>query len=336
MWKTHRPHVIIAKFPGNATCAVTTSWDDNDKDNMKIASVLDSFGLKGTFYIDFSDAKEHLSDSQIRELSGKHEVGSHTWSHADMRSCDESKIQSELTESRKVLEDTTGDRIFGLAYPYGHHTYVAGKIAKECGYIFARTTELGHVNFPPPDHYSWGVSYYALKRSGLPKKLISRHTISRTALVYLFNMTSKSSDLALKLLEKAMLREGVWHIYGHADEVIQPVHNEELIRICRHVAGQKHVWYTTNSNLFLNEIVKTRVSIRETQHDSKSVFTVTVVPPREPYLKNAPVPLRLLKPTGWGANFQFEVKSKSCEVGRSSEHVWIDLFDDEAELEVAP
>jgi hypothetical protein len=153
--------------------------------------------------------------------------------------------------------------------------------------------------------------------------------------VYLFNMTSKSSDLALKLFEKAMLREGVWHIYGHADEITQSIHNEELIRICRDVAGQKRVWYTTNSNLFLNEIVKARVSIKETQQHNKSVFTVSVVPPREPYLKNVPVPLRLLKPMGQGADLQVEVKGKSYEVGRSSEHVWIDLFDDEAELEIA-
>jgi peptidoglycan/xylan/chitin deacetylase (PgdA/CDA1 family) len=336
MLRTNRPHVLIAKFPKNAKCAVTSSWDDNDKDDMEIARMLDSLNIKGTFYIDFSNAKSQLTDSQIRTLSERHDVGSHTWSHADMRLCEEDKIRSELLESKRYLEGVTGHSVLGLAFPYGHHSHLAGKIAQECGYLFARTTELGHVDFPPSDPYSWAVSCYALKREGRPKKLISRHSISKTALVFLYNLTSKSGDLALKLFEKAKLRGGVWHIRGHADEVLQPVHREEFLKICRNLAGQEDVWYTTNSDLFQNEAVKGRVHIDETERGNRFVFRVSTTPPRETFLGNAPAPLRVVKPPGWNANFQVEVKSTRFEMGRSHEHVWIDLFDNEAQIEVTP
>ena len=283
-----RPVLSVAKFPSDARCAVTSSWDDNDKDNMEIARMLDSLNLKGTFYIDFSNAKEQLSDAQIRCLSEKHEVGSHTWSHTDMIHSAESTIRKELLESKKVLEKITGHQILGLAYPYGHHTQSAGKIAEECGYLFARTTKAGCVDFPPFNPFSWAVSYYAFKRSGMPRKLISRHTISRTALVYLSNLTSKSGNLAMKLFEKAKVREGVWHIYGHADEIKQAAQKEEFLSICQNVTGKDDVWYTTNSGLFLNEIVKGRVRINEARNGDRFVFRVVVTPAQGPTPRKCP------------------------------------------------
>jgi len=336
MFTGSRLHLSVAKYPRNAKCAVTTSWDDNDIGNMEIAQTLDSLKLKGTFYIDFSDAKDQLSDSQIRTLSEKHEVGSHTWSHPHVRLCDSQTIRREMLESRKRLEMITGHQVLGLAYPYGHHSRLAEKIAEESGYLFARTTEQGHVDFPPPDPYSWGISYYAVKRSGRPKRFLSRQTFSKTALVYLTNLTSKSGHLALKLFEKAIVRQGVWHVHGHADELQQAAHRNEFLDICQTVAGREDVWYTTNGNLFLNEIVKERVHLSERQHDDLFHFNVTVVPPRERYLENAPAPLRLTRPAGWDADFQIDVKCKHFEMGRSSRHVWIDIFDNEAQIEAAP
>ena len=331
-----RPQLFVAKFPGNASCAVTSSWDDNDSGNMEIAQTLDSMNLKGTFYIDFSNAKDQLSESQIRTLSQRHEVGSHTWSHPDVRVCDDHMIRREMVESRKRLEGITGNRVLGLAYPYGHHSRLAQRIAEESGYLFARTTEQGHVDFPPPDPYSWGISYYAVKRYGRPKRFLSRQTFSKTALLYLTNLTSRSGHLALKLFEKATARQGVWHVHGHADELQQPANRSEFLDICQTVAGREDVWYTTNGNLFLNEIVKERVHIAERQHGDRFKFNVSVAPPRQGYLENTPAPLRLMRPAGWDADFQIDVKCKRFEMGRSSRYVWIDVFDNEVEIEATP
>jgi peptidoglycan/xylan/chitin deacetylase (PgdA/CDA1 family) len=334
MFATNRPRLLVAKFPKNARCAVTSSWDDNDRGNMEIARILDSLNLKGTFYIDFSNAKDQLSDSQIKTLSERHEVGSHTWSHADMRLSDERKIRRELIESRRHLEKIMGRPVLGLAYPYGHDSPLARKIARESGYLFARTTDLGHVDFPPSNPYSWGVSYYALKRSGRPKRILSRQTISKIALVYLVNLTSKSGDLAMKLFEKARQRQGVWHIYGHADEVQLPEHNSEFLNICRNVAGREDVWYTTNSMLFLNEIVKGRLHCSETQRDNRFLFRVSVRPPLETITTSTPMPLRLLDPAGSNTSFQVDVRSKRFEMGRSLGQLWVNIFANDAEIEV--
>ena len=43
------PHLQIARFPRNAGYAVTTSWDDNDSENLEIMKILDYFKMKATF-----------------------------------------------------------------------------------------------------------------------------------------------------------------------------------------------------------------------------------------------------------------------------------------------
>src|SRR4051812_36730612 len=67
---------------------VTTSWDDGDPGDLRLAEELAEFGLHGTFYLcrEFN-GRPRLSDAQIRELAAIPgvEVGSHTLTHPDLR-----------------------------------------------------------------------------------------------------------------------------------------------------------------------------------------------------------------------------------------------------------
>ena len=60
---------------------ITTSWDDGHPLDLRIAELLNEFGLTGTFYIARDYLPERLSDAQVAALSKRHEIGAHTLTH---------------------------------------------------------------------------------------------------------------------------------------------------------------------------------------------------------------------------------------------------------------
>jgi len=335
MLETDEPNLQVARFPKNATCAVTTSWDDNDDANMEILRILDSMGLKGTFYVDPGNPGARwavgngLTESQLRKLAKDNEVGSHTWSHRNLRQCDANVLREELTRSKEYIQSITKCPVLGLAYPWGEHSLTVQRAVQECGYLFARTVDEGSTTFPPLSPYVWGVSVQALARPRL---------LSRKAHIYVKNLASDWCKLALKLFERARRTTGVWHLFGHASEILRkPGLKDDLLQVFRYVACREDVWYTTNGMLFLNEMVRRGVRISRSRHDGNLVFRVEArfSPETLPY--EIQVPLRLVVPADWADGFNVEVTAAGSgrfAMGRAMGQTWIDLFGSGVKIEV--
>ena len=72
------------RFPGGKTKAVTFSYDDGCREDLKTVQVLDKCGMKGTFNINTAGVLTdttgfHMSEDEIREniLEKGHEVAVH-------------------------------------------------------------------------------------------------------------------------------------------------------------------------------------------------------------------------------------------------------------------
>jgi len=329
------PRLEIAKFPRNALCAVTTSWDDNDAANMEISHILRSMDLKGTFYVDPGNPRakwamgDGLTEFQLRELDATNEIGSHTWSHKNLRDCRVNVLREELAGSKRYLELTIGKPVLGIAYPWGEHSPEAQRVAQECGYLFARTVEEGCTEFPPSNSFAWGVSIQALARPRI---------LSRKARKYVRYLTSDWPTLALKFFEKARRTNGVWHLFGHASEVLRdPVLKSRFLEICRYVANRDDVWYATNGMLFQLEMMKKNTQITQNCHDSRIDFTIRVAHTKERALLNMPLPLYLIIPRQWNNGLTVGITtspSGAFEMGRLPGRIWLDISAQEAKLEL--
>jgi len=328
----NRPELRTAKYPGNAACAVTTSWDDNDSHNLEILEILNSVEMKGTFYISPGKSRDiGLTDSQLQTLAATNEIGSHTWSHVNVRRCDVNTLKTELKDSKEYIEKITGSHVHGIAYPWGEYSPKAERMVREHGYLFARTVEEGTLKFPPPNPYTWGVSVQALPRPRL---------LSRRAHIYFRNLASDWRELAKRLFNRALRTESVWHLFGHAWEIVdRPCLKEDLQEILRKVAGREDVWYATNGMLFLNEMTRRTAEISEQQEGSRSIFRVQV-PSSLALSRRVGVPLRLIVPEYWNGRFSVEVTvadSGAFRTGRrSSNEVWLDILGEKARIEVRP
>jgi peptidoglycan/xylan/chitin deacetylase (PgdA/CDA1 family) len=189
--------------------------------------ILDSMNMKGTSYVDAGNprwANNGLSDSQLRELASRHEVASHTWSHPDMRRHSMRVVREELSRSKDYFENAIRRPVLGLAYPFGQYTDGSARIAKECGYLFARTTNEGITTFPPPNPHMWGISVSICDKSlRFLWKMTSRRTIlSPLGRLYATNLAWNWRKLTPRLFKKVQLSNGVLHIFGHASELLRP------------------------------------------------------------------------------------------------------------------
>ena len=98
-----------------------TSWDDGYLLDLRIADLLDRYGVKGTFYV--CPAAQHttemLSKDQIKELSSRYTIGAHSMTHPKLTQIPPQESVKEIRASKQWVEETTDKSCTTFCYPYG-------------------------------------------------------------------------------------------------------------------------------------------------------------------------------------------------------------------------
>ena len=107
---------------------------------------------KGTFFVLgwIAQRLPHL----VREIRSRgHEVASHGYYHKLCIECSYDDLKTDLIDSKTVLEDIIGDRVYGYRAPSFSINDDILKIIKECGYLydsslnsFAMNSRYGHLD----------------------------------------------------------------------------------------------------------------------------------------------------------------------------------------------
>src|SRR5438552_15378000 len=126
----------------NRPLAVTTSWDDGHSLDLRTASLLCEFGMRGTFYVTFNNpGKPDITPAEIRELFAMGmEIGSHTLSHRILTRVPANEIFRELEESKRRLEDIVSAPVRAISYPLGYTNRAVLAAWRRAGYRLGRTT----------------------------------------------------------------------------------------------------------------------------------------------------------------------------------------------------
>jgi len=121
-----------------------------------------------------ADFFDGMSADQLRRLASHPlaTIGSHTVSHPFLTSCSDEQLMSELRESRRFLEETTGEPAELFAYPTGDYDRRVLDAVASSGYRSAfalDSRKLGHFRFEIPRVGIYGASpaYLSAKLSGL-------------------------------------------------------------------------------------------------------------------------------------------------------------------------
>jgi len=238
---------------------VTTSWDDGDVLDVRLADLLTRYGIRGTFYITKEYRPERLSDEQIRSIAGAHEIGTHTLTHPDLRFLSEEEAGKEILGGKQWLEELLSSEVSMFCYPRGHYNAAISSAVKEAGFRGARTTELGSIALPSnpfdlkttiqiypfplrklnKDQYCWGrlLEPYRQRATGL-----------RALGVSTFAMRSWLST-ARATFDAALTKGDVFHLWGHSWEIEKYGMWEELGIVLQYVANRKDCVYSTNKEV---------------------------------------------------------------------------------------
>jgi peptidoglycan/xylan/chitin deacetylase (PgdA/CDA1 family) len=92
-----------------------------------------------------------LTSKEIKEMLPWFEFQSHGMNHAVLTKCDDHELIYELTESKEIIQNITGQTVFALAYPYNLASKREKKAAIDAGYKIGRTGK-GILNHQSQDH----------------------------------------------------------------------------------------------------------------------------------------------------------------------------------------
>lgn len=119
--------------------AIAITFDDGYRDNLTVAlPLLEKFNLPMTLFVvaGFVGSDGYLSEAELREISSHPliTIGSHGLWHRHFNRITLNEARFELTESRRLLVDTTGKPVDLVAWPYGECSAEVEQLAGECGY----------------------------------------------------------------------------------------------------------------------------------------------------------------------------------------------------------
>lgn len=257
------------KFPPRI---VTTSWDDGDALDLRVAGILQARGLAGTFYIPIAGhhGSSAMEGRDLRRLRNQgFEIGAHGLSHQVLSRCSKEMVAQEIEICKNRLEDLLSDGVCMFAYPRGRYTGLAIRCLRRAGFAGARTTQMLAQSLAfDPYRMPTTMHVYPHSKSDYVRNA-ARAADFGAGWKYLMQWRQVSSWVKLaKLLFDNVLQEGgVFHLYGHSWELDELGLWKELKEVLDYVSMRENVLYLSNSGILEYAPTKEHLQL---EHDCPS------------------------------------------------------------------
>jgi peptidoglycan/xylan/chitin deacetylase (PgdA/CDA1 family) len=154
-WMASHGHTLLplgeclrrAEGEGLPAQTVCLTFDDGKKSDLRrVAPILSSEGVRGTFFIipGWLGNPNIMDASEVRSLANMGmEIGSHSRTHPFMTSLSVQEMEEEAAGSKRFLEDMLGRAVECFSYPYGDVNGRVRDAAARAGYRAACGTRRG-------------------------------------------------------------------------------------------------------------------------------------------------------------------------------------------------
>lgn len=235
---------MFLRFPGGKPKAVTLSYDDGSKDDIRFLETINKYKLKSTFNIvgGWIDKEDRLSKKFIEEnIIGKgHEIANHGFNHRALDSVRAVEGIQDTLNSRLSLEREFDVIIRGMAFAdRSINRFLKPDIykkvknyLKEIDIAYARSAGDDNDKFElPEDWYCW---------------MPTAHHNNPQIMEYI----DKFVNIDVSQLYVANRSPKLFYLWGHSFEFERNKNWDLLEEICEKISGKDDVWYATNMEIY--------------------------------------------------------------------------------------
>ena len=231
----------FARFPGGKSKAITLSYDDGVRDDLRFVEIIDQYGLKATFNVNTDLIPEQtgelrLTAEELLQMVGdKHELATHGALHIAPGKATPVDMIRDTLDCRRSLERITGKIIRGMAYPDSGILVMMGgntledisRRLSELGIAYSRTLAGDNDSFMLPNNwYAW---------------MPTCHHNNPNLMPWLEKFLTEPMNHYL-----AVRFPKVFYVWGHTYEFRNDNNWEVLENFCKRASGHEDVWYATN------------------------------------------------------------------------------------------
>ena len=232
------------RFPEGKSKAVTLSYDDGVKDDIRLSQILSEHGMKGTFNVCSGQfgTGDKLTAEEIKTylLDRGHEVAVHGETHAAPGIARPSRGMIDVLHCRVSLENTFGRIIRGMAYPdsgitkmhKGNDRAAIRSYLSSAGIVYARTLGGDNNSFLlPEDFFAW-----------MPT---AKHTNPKL-FEWCDEFLAADNDSGYIARGYPLL----FYVWGHSFEFPRDNNWDVIKRFCDKMGGRDDIWYATNIEIY--------------------------------------------------------------------------------------
>ena len=158
--------IRLNRFKDGKPKAMTMSYDDGVRQDIRLVEIFNKYGIKGTFHLNSGNLTDSydpnsrcLSKAEIANVYKGHEVSMHTSTHPDPLAVSQQCWVNEILKDKRALEQLCGSIVRGISYPFGTVTRQAAETARMLGAEYARTVKnSGGFRIPEDFMYWWTAS----------------------------------------------------------------------------------------------------------------------------------------------------------------------------------
>lgn len=147
---------VAASHAHDHRVRVAITFDDGYRSQEWAAGVLRQFGFPATFFVvpRFLDGEPvparywerwgHMDWDEVAALAAQgFDVGAHSATHPDLRTCGGAQLDAEVRGARMLLEERLGRPVLNFSYPHGRHDRHVRLAVERAGYQLACTSRYG-------------------------------------------------------------------------------------------------------------------------------------------------------------------------------------------------
>jgi len=257
--------IRLDRFPGGRAKALTMSYDDGVRADVRLIEIFNKHGVKGTFHLNAGtfgrdgalNKEKKLPLDVIKSLYAGHEIAAHGYYHHLLTAVPDSGVVSEIMRDREALEEITGAPVRGMSYAYGAYNDRIIGILRTLGIEYCRTADSSGGFGLPEDLMRW------------------------TGTCHHKNDISTKADRFLA--EKPRFTALLFYIWGHSYE-FEDDGNWGLIEdFCDQISGRDDVWYVTNIEIvdYINAARGLRFTVKQDAVYNPSALDVWITADNE-------------------------------------------------------